>query len=662
MGKAIINSNLGEGQYNVTLKYGKGRIDALIAKLTLEIADLTQRLIAVEPRLTAANEVLQTAADAADAVVATLKFPLTKEMQSAWKTAQADLLTAQKGYQLVLSEKQYLQLRKVNREERLTTFQGITTEVTLDAWCADYTDNMAAGTVGTIEVGRTAQAAPIIYPGNGAAEAAYSATRDGEIVPTLGTTAASALHSYALIPGADKWKPRYRTGVIATIDGDNCTVTLDALVETPKNLSVNQTATVAATIQYMSCNGLVFGEGDAVVVAFTEQNWANPKVIGFVREPKQCESLQIFIRYVTDYGLYTTTDWRMLTVNPSTLDEISLVTRSSISGRRGIAYYPWLKNGICYFLSTTNSEGEGETPKAYQVFGGAGFAGGLDHVPTSPFINFTYYPGRTTAVVANGSVIRTSVVVSDVNVPELIGAQQDYLRIADHDAAGNLIRKSYIDTRSGYESIGGALIVNDMVGNSSATMVCYTSRAYNPYVVPQINEQIEKIKILDASLNIVYSENVVTTTLAPSYLPPKVTAICADKNGFYVLNRQTNTIRKFSNGGDAVASYTFAERTPPTPPADWTGTIINLARYIATTESRIFIITFHGYSRHDFAVIKLHAVAQIVVDRYYVDGANLVFEASNTHYEYADLLYDASDNNVYFPGIYYNYNHAVRVG
>ena len=42
-------------------------------------------------------------------------------------------------------------------------------------------------------------------------------------------------------------------------------------------------------IEYMNCNAWAFAEGDRIVVQFTGQDWAQPKVIGFESDPQPCE-------------------------------------------------------------------------------------------------------------------------------------------------------------------------------------------------------------------------------------------------------------------------------------------------------------------------------------------------------------------------------------
>jgi hypothetical protein len=55
------------------------------------------------------------------------------------------------------------------------------------------------------------------------------------------------------------------------------------------NLNINQVTSLSAVpVQYMNCNAMAFEVGDRCVVAFTGQDQAAPKVVGFRDHPKAC--------------------------------------------------------------------------------------------------------------------------------------------------------------------------------------------------------------------------------------------------------------------------------------------------------------------------------------------------------------------------------------
>lgn len=301
MGRARIDSHLGDGQYNVTLLLAGGSLEAQISRLQTEIAAIEEQLTGMVTQLLDAESAFNDAAVAFDLAVAALETPPTPAQRSAWEQAQADLIEAQEAFAALRSQEQYLTLRKTSREKRLESLQSVPVEVTTTAWASDYALELS-GEVGTIERGRTLMDPPVIYPDKAAGNAAYDAARDGQVAPTLGQIPAAAMLDYIQLPGADKWLPRYRFGEITALAGNVATVQLDPFVETHQNLNVNQSSTVDAPIEYMNCNEAVFQVGDRVVVAFTGQAWGNPKVIGFESNPKRCEEPFYYYWIATTVG------------------------------------------------------------------------------------------------------------------------------------------------------------------------------------------------------------------------------------------------------------------------------------------------------------------------------------------------------------------------
>jgi len=152
--------------------------------------------------------------------------------------------------------------------------------------------------VGVFEIGGDAGNGKNLQPGY-EGNAVYNAVRDGEMftVPQKdGAQPASGNYwNWAMRPGWQKWASKYRYATISGLSGDTCTVTFEACyaTDTPdgKQLDVNQVASMGATIEYMSCNGSAFEDGDEVVVELTHTQgvWSSAKVIGFKSEPKGCE-------------------------------------------------------------------------------------------------------------------------------------------------------------------------------------------------------------------------------------------------------------------------------------------------------------------------------------------------------------------------------------
>lgn len=169
----------------------------------------------------------------------------------------------------------------------------------MQVWCADLTEDLT-GSVGVIEIAGDIDKGVNIQPGY-EGNAAYDADRDGQMkqvqkFPDTSPTG-EVYWNWAMRPGWQKWRPNYRYGTINSIDytADTCNIALDACLSTDtpdgRELDVNQTTTLTdVPIEYMECDSVPFEVGDKVLIAFEDNDWDNPKVIGFKEEPKSCSS------------------------------------------------------------------------------------------------------------------------------------------------------------------------------------------------------------------------------------------------------------------------------------------------------------------------------------------------------------------------------------
>lgn len=163
---------------------------------------------------------------------------------------------------------------------------------TVSVWCADLTEDLT-GNVGTVEIpGERLSPYGILQIQPGYEDNAdYDQDRDGQLFPTIATTAAQAFYNAAMLPGWQKWEPLFRHGTITAIVDGLAGVTLDASVlSSQQDLNINQAATLSGVpFEYMSCDGAAFEVGDVVLIMFTGQDFTAPKIIGFKEEPKPCE-------------------------------------------------------------------------------------------------------------------------------------------------------------------------------------------------------------------------------------------------------------------------------------------------------------------------------------------------------------------------------------
>ncbi len=278
MGKATIISEIGDGQYRIQPVIDKSLALSKIASLTAENTTITSRLTELTTEISTA----ETAVDYAETVLrAAINAGADPDKIS---TLQDEYNKAVNDLQNLHSIDSYLRLKKTANEKRISWLQQETADPPqVDAWCADLTEG-GSGTVGTVELGRI-DTAPIIRPGC----PSHSAADDGQLQPLVSSHAPAVFYNYALLPGAAKWKPRYRTGTASNVDAATNTmdVALDGLVIAGHNCNQSTTLT-GVTIEYMTCNAEAFQEGDDVLVEFVGQDWSTPKVVGFAHDPQPC--------------------------------------------------------------------------------------------------------------------------------------------------------------------------------------------------------------------------------------------------------------------------------------------------------------------------------------------------------------------------------------
>ena len=192
MGKGTITAELGSGHYTVTLVYaGRARVNGWIADLTAKIAALTTVIAGMDEGL----------------------------------------------------EKTIAELRLQGMIKRRSYYQAkMPDDRSINAWCVDLTTGLT-GDVGTIEVAGERSGGVNIQPGYDG-NAVYNASRDGQLLPAVATTAAAAYFNRAIMPGWQKHLPTFRYGVIVAdsidFDGNTCDVCLDPTYSSQLNLDINQ--------------------------------------------------------------------------------------------------------------------------------------------------------------------------------------------------------------------------------------------------------------------------------------------------------------------------------------------------------------------------------------------------------------------------------------
>lgn len=290
MGKATIVEEIGEGQYTVALDYGSeiidarvAAIDARVSQINSELSDLSNDIATARADYTAAQSALNDAIDALRGAIES-GSDYTNEADAA-KEAGIAAVQASAELEKLLSDKGLLDAEKSGLLLEKARLQALAVESQQDVWCVDYSLG-ATGEVATVEVPGDATLTLI------APQAPAPATTDGRVLAREVQQGYQLFFNAALLPGWQKWMPLWRLGEITALDGDLCDVALDTVTSTGQALDINQAPDLAGVpIEYMSCNGAAFNVGDRVVVAFTDQDWQQPKVIGFESEPRACAGL-----------------------------------------------------------------------------------------------------------------------------------------------------------------------------------------------------------------------------------------------------------------------------------------------------------------------------------------------------------------------------------
>jgi len=285
MGKATITGGGANGLYNISIKYDNARAKARLDAINSQLDTLSNTSI---PDALAVKNAAKAQHDTALGYLNDYLNSVTPEQFdpaiSGQLTVQA--MKTKSVYDEANKAYKKLVLQETALQKEKTKLQNAPEDEAAQAWCADFTENLT-GDVGVIDVGYEDKDIRIIRP-HAIEGAGYNAASDGIISSFFNHTAHQLYTNRAYLPAMAKWKPRYRTGSITSLTGDTCTVSLDPYKSSQQTLDINQSTSLTdVPIEYMTCNGAAFEVGDSVVVDFS-LDWATPKVVGFVSNPREC--------------------------------------------------------------------------------------------------------------------------------------------------------------------------------------------------------------------------------------------------------------------------------------------------------------------------------------------------------------------------------------
>lgn len=302
MGKARILEAHGEGRYTIEIIEARERAEFAKQGAEARIQTLRANITALEQRIASAQATVNQAATAQDAAINQYREQMEESGESNVNldASSRDLLEAASQRDALQAEQRAHELRIAADEALVARINALPPLRQMQAWCADYTDDLS-GEVATAEVPGEMDNV-IIKPGFEGN--AWSAAEDGAMQPTLASTPAATFYSLAMLPGWQKWRPTFRTATITRLDGDTCSITLDAATSSQQGLGVNAQANYSnVPILYMDCNGGAFEEGDKVLVAFAG-NVEGPTVVGFEQQPKVCCTPEVLAIYRDESALW----------------------------------------------------------------------------------------------------------------------------------------------------------------------------------------------------------------------------------------------------------------------------------------------------------------------------------------------------------------------
>lgn len=289
MGKATIISGGTAGLYTVELDLGHQKKLTEIAALDKRITELEAQLLQINSKIIDSTAAIDSAQNAVNLAIIAYNDAFAANPNQDLKPYLDAITTKQLALQRLIEERRPLTADKGRLTAELGNARGrrgylysLDLKPKEQVWCADLTEN-GTGQVATIEIPGEPQIT-LLAPG-----AVAHTNADGQVLSRDVMRYDQAYLNAALLPGWQKWKPTYRVGTITNIVNDTCSVLLTPAKSSAINLDIDfKRLLLNVPIDYLDCNGAAFEDGDQVVVKFEGQNWNNPKVIGFVSNPKSC--------------------------------------------------------------------------------------------------------------------------------------------------------------------------------------------------------------------------------------------------------------------------------------------------------------------------------------------------------------------------------------
>lgn len=292
MGFATIVSGGADGRYTVSMDYGSATQTAVLAALSLQLAQLDIKLANAQAAVNTADDREAVQVARYNAAIASFIAAHPNGFAPGSPTLDDSAILAElKALRLLqvahLPARITLDGVKFERAEVLRTIARWNAFVPTESrqvWCTDYTEDASPGAVvATMDIPGES-VLMVLAPGC----RAWSAS-DGEMVATDVMSPAQAYFNAAILPGWQIDKPTYRWATVTAVDfeGSTLDVAVAAAVSSAQSLDVNaETTLLGVPVDYMGSGAVVFEVDDRVVVKFLGQDWSSPRVEGFLDNPR----------------------------------------------------------------------------------------------------------------------------------------------------------------------------------------------------------------------------------------------------------------------------------------------------------------------------------------------------------------------------------------
>ncbi|WP_339799679.1 hypothetical protein [uncultured Marinobacter sp.] len=288
MSKGEIIEHIGDGRYRIKQLYDVERVKRQRDRVLERLAELAVTLPERQLELLLKEQERDSVATQIDILIPSLRTE-PETVRDTITALQVSLVRLGAEAQLLRRQVAELIAEDLGLRKRLNQIDDIPESEEITAWCADLTLDLS-GEVAVVDVNDEGRQGTIVAPGFSDA-AAHSAAA-GALVPREAQSGKQVYFNAAILPGVQKWRPRYRVGTIQAIRGELCSVNLDSASSSAQGLDINQAQLLTdVPIQYMDCDEDAFEEGDRVLVRFFA---SGPQVIGFESNPRACNRAGIF--------------------------------------------------------------------------------------------------------------------------------------------------------------------------------------------------------------------------------------------------------------------------------------------------------------------------------------------------------------------------------